>query len=562
MKYDLCVVIPGRREEFISRTIEDVLKNRRGKTQVIAGLDEKWAEPPIKDHEDVIIYHTNKAIGQRAMTNRCVELSDAKYIMKLDAHCMVSEGFDLALLEGFKKLGDNVVQIPVLYNLHAFNWKCKKCGNEWYQGPTPTHCQNPGEQRGDSECDGKEFERVMVWKPRFNRKSEFYRFDPDLHFQYHADRKKHPEAVGDYPETMSAQGSCFVVSREKYWELNICDESWGSWGNQGSEVACKTWLSGGRLVTNRKCWYSHLFRTQGGDFSFPYPQSGKQVDHARKTSQDLFLNNKWEMQIRPLSWLVEKFWLVPGWNDKDLAQIKSVPFNLDKGNDRTILFYTDNQLNLQIAHKVQKQLKSIGLPIVSVSLKPMTFGQNIYIPRKRGYVTMAKQILAGLEAIKTKYVFFCEHDVVYSPSHFDFTPPRDDVYYYNTNVWKIRYSDRHCVRTDDCKQLSGLCCSTELALQHFRKKVKQLEERVNDPDFNKFVRKCGFEPGTHRRPERTDDFGCDRWESKIPNLDIRHDKNLTSTRWSPEEFVNKKFTDGWREADQVEGWDLKALALK
>ena len=24
----------------------------------------------------------------------------------------------------------------------------------------------------------------------------------------------------------------------------------------------------------------------------------------------------------------------------------------------------------------------------------------------------------------------------------------------------------------------------------------------------------------------------------------------------------KKFTDGWREADEVEGWDLKALALK
>lgn len=51
--------------------------------------------------------------------------------------------------------------------------------------------------------------------------------------------------------------------------------NYGSWGNQGIEVACKTWLSGGRVLVNHNTWYAHMFRTQGAEFGFPYPQSGR-----------------------------------------------------------------------------------------------------------------------------------------------------------------------------------------------------------------------------------------------------------------------------------------------
>ncbi len=106
-----------------------------------------------------------------------------------------------------------------------------------------------------------------------------------------------------------------MMTREKYWELNICDETWGSWGQQGSEVGIKTWLSGGRVVVNQRTSYAHAFRTQGGDWGFPYPLSGNQVEHARNMCKDLFLNNKWDKQIYPLSWLIEKFKPVPDWHD-------------------------------------------------------------------------------------------------------------------------------------------------------------------------------------------------------------------------------------------------------
>jgi len=325
----------------------------------------------------------------------------------------------------------------------------------------------------------------------------------------------------------------------------------------GTELACKSWLSGGKMVCSKNTWYAHMFRTQGGDFSFPYPQSNKQVDHAKQYSQDLWLNNKWPGAKKPLSWMIEKFWPIPGWTEKDLNKLGGQMNKSDKG----IIFYTDNQLKLSIAHRVQSQLKSIGLPIVSSSLKPMSFGdKNVVSGDKRGYFTMFKQILSALEALETKYVFFCEHDVVYHPSHFDFTPPKDDVWYYNVNMVKVNSETGNTVKTNDCKQVSGICVNRELAVKHYKKRVEMVKERIKahgDHDFNKWVRSMGFEPGTHLRPERVDDNTCESYSSKYPNLDIRHGGNLTATRWSPDQFVNKKFTEGWTEGNiyEIPGWE-------
>jgi hypothetical protein len=301
----LSVLIPARNEIFLARTVEEVLKKKRGNTEVIVGLDGAWADPPLEDHPGLVIFYVPEAIGQRAMTNQLCRLSKSKYVMKLDAHCILDEGFDVKMMD---EMQDDWTMIPMMYNLHAFDWKCMQCGKRTYQGPTPTGC---------SECENTtNFKKKMVWRPRMNRCTWQWAFDRDLKFQYWQDRK--PE--GDIVDTMSLLGACFMLTREKYWELNICDEDFGSWGQQGTEVACKTWLSGGRLVCNKKTWFSHLFRTQGGDFGFPYAISGKQVSHARNLSKELFLNNKWKSK-HSLKWLVEKFWPVKEWSQDDLNKL-------------------------------------------------------------------------------------------------------------------------------------------------------------------------------------------------------------------------------------------------
>jgi hypothetical protein len=149
---------------------------------------------------------------------------------------------------------------------------------------------------------------------------------------------------------------------------------------------------------------------------------------------------------------------------------------------------------------VRKQLEKVAdkVQIVSVSLEPFEFGKNIVLDLKRGYVTMFKQILAGLEALDSKYAFFAEHDVLYHPCHFDFTPVKNDVYYYNQNVWQIRYADGFAVYWD-CKRQSQLCGDREFLIRHYKERIRKCEEVG-------FSRKMGFEPGTHNRPERVDDF--------------------------------------------------------
>ena len=112
-----------------------------------------------------------------------------------------------------------------------------------------------------------------------------------------------------------------MLTKDKWLELEICDESLGSWGSQGIEVAVKTWLSGGRVIVNHKTYYAHMFRTQGGDFSFPYHMPNKQVQYAKSRIREIFFNNKWDKQIYPLSWLVKKFSPVPGWESTDLEKV-------------------------------------------------------------------------------------------------------------------------------------------------------------------------------------------------------------------------------------------------
>jgi glycosyltransferase involved in cell wall biosynthesis len=520
---DVSILIPARNEEFLVRTIEDILSNIEADTEIIVVLDGAPALSPLPVHERVRVIENKESIGQRAATNQAARLSDAKYLIKTDAHCAFDKGFDRKMIE---EMHDDWTMVPTMRNLHVFNWVCED-GHKRYQGPSGP-CV---------ECN-KPTRKDIVWIPKKSPQSNSYCFDQEPHFQYFNDFCKRPEGKGDITETMSLQGSFFMCTREKYWELGLSDEAFGSWGSQGIEVACKTWLSGGKVMVNHKTWYAHLFRTQGGDFGFPYEQKGSQVDHAKKYAKEMFFDNKWDKQKLPLSWLIEKFWPIPGWTEEARQKIKDWPIqrNLTKG----IIYYTDNEIDEGLMKKCQDQILKSGLPIVSSSLKPIDFGINIVINEKRGYLTMAKQILAALEKSTSDIIFFCEHDVLYDSSHFEFIPSKRDVYYYNVNVWRVRATDGFAVKVDDCRQLSGLCGYRETLIKHFKERVRRIETEG-------FSRKMGFEPGTHTRKERVDELKSDKWNSKGPNYDVRHGKNLTSSRWKPEEFRDKRYTIGWRE---------------
>ncbi|MFA5830880.1 MAG: glycosyltransferase family 2 protein [Candidatus Paceibacterota bacterium] len=611
--YDLSILIPARNEEFLKRTIEDILANVEGNTEIIAVLDGYQTELPADAKLRVI--HNPSALGQRAATNQACKLSKAKYVMKVDAHCSFDKGFDVKMMS---EMRDDWTMVPIMRNLHAFNWVCPD-GHARYQGPSGP-CAEPG-------C-GKPTVKDVVWIAKKNPQSVSYCFDQEPHFQYFNEYRKRPECgKGDITETMSIQGSCFMLTRDKYWELNISDEALGSWGSQGIEVACKTWLSGGRVVVNHKTWYAHMFRTQGGDFGFPYENPGKKVAHAKQTVRELFFDNKWEKQIYPLSWLLEKFWPVPGWSEESREKLRAWPLQngkampaqkaepapallpesvptpevaasqgavddelgyrvkpgmtnsaypsvipaeagihvgsqsepvtsnaVDSGSRAGmtsvgIIYYTDNLLDEKIMNVCQKQLLKAagGKKIVSVSLQPMDFGQNVVLPLPRGYLTMFKQILTALLVIDTDVVFFCEHDVLYHPSHFDFVPPDRNVWYYNSNYWFLRHSDGFALHFN-ASPLSGLCVYRDIAIKHYQERIAMVEEIG-------FSYNIGFEPMTHGRIKWKNWYPFQVWQSAAPNVDIKHGKNLTRARWTIDLFRKKPTI--WKEAniDTIPGWN-------
>ena len=160
------VIIPARNEQFLNRTIEDVLAHSEADTEVIVILDGQWPQEPIKDNDRVVLVHLSQSIGQRAACNLGARISQAKYVMKLDAHCSMGQGFDRIMIEDMQP---GWTMVPKMYNLHAFDWACQECSLHRYQSPS-----------GPCKQCGGETKQEIIWKAKPNPETTAMRFDRNL----------------------------------------------------------------------------------------------------------------------------------------------------------------------------------------------------------------------------------------------------------------------------------------------------------------------------------------------------------------------------------------------
>ncbi len=231
--------------------------------------------------------------------------------------------------------------------------------------------------------------------------------------------------------------------------------------------------------------------------------------------------------------------------------------------NKGIIYYTDNRVSEPIFSLVQTQLIASKLPIVSVSLKPITFGENIVLNLQPGYLSMITQIMKSLEKSEADYVFFCEHDVLYPLSHFEFNPKADNIFYYNANIWRWKYPEDLLITYDRLICLSGLCVNRKFALNHYQErlqKIKELELKVGKSREPLWARRWGYEPGTKKtkRGGFSDD-NFETWYSAEPIIDIRHGRTFSQSKVTLDSFIHQPYN--WREnsLDQVPGWNLKEL---
>lgn len=275
------VLIAARNEPYLQRTITDAFNKAEGELEVIAVLD--GYRPSIEDHKNQILIYHPEWIGQRQAINQAAKLATGKFIFKVDAHCIFDKGFDIKLADDCEY---DWTTVPTRHGVIEDKWK-KRGGVVNYMRMT-----SPSE-RGDLGL------RATAW------------------YQY----RKRPCAAEVLSDIMILQGSGWFLHRERFWELGGMDEKHGHWGAMGCEMACKTWLSGGRLVRNKKTWYAHWQRgrrkpesRKGSQPRFYYlPRETVRIAHAY--AKDLWFNNKWPKQEREFKWILDKFAPLLGWRD-------------------------------------------------------------------------------------------------------------------------------------------------------------------------------------------------------------------------------------------------------
>jgi glycosyltransferase involved in cell wall biosynthesis len=276
------VVIPSRNERFLNETINDVFDKASGDVEAIAVLDGYWPDPMPQARKNLILLHHGTPRGLRAASNEGVGIAKGKYILKIDAHCMFQKGYDEILQANMQP---NWVVIPRRHSLDPINWAIENNGKP----PRDYHALCFPDPKKDHDWGMHGIEWPQRVKERMNN------------------------SAYDIDDTMSCQGSAWFMEKKWFTDFlhGMNEHGYGTFAQEFQEIGNKTWLGGGEVKVNKKCWYAHLHK--GKTYGRMYHQNSNEIVDGHNYSAWFWATNQWKDRIHDLGWLVEKFWPVPTW---------------------------------------------------------------------------------------------------------------------------------------------------------------------------------------------------------------------------------------------------------
>jgi len=253
----ISVIIPSRKEDeqYLDKTLKSLHDTCLWPIETIVYCDNfKPSKNGYYCTEKIL--HSDDYVGQRYAMNRMVEKAEGKYIFRMDAHCKMSDCWDVKLKASCKK---NTLVTTIFDGLDSSSWSST------------------------------------------NRDNGFVRITPQLK-SFFVRGWKHIEERETEEETMGISGSAWMILKEYYEELGGSDESLGEYGYIGSEWPLKIWLTGGRCVIRTDVVCYHLFRK-----AMPF-----NIDETARLGAYEKLHRQWvegnDPRIkRPMGWLVSKF---------------------------------------------------------------------------------------------------------------------------------------------------------------------------------------------------------------------------------------------------------------
>ena len=288
----ISVLIPARNEKFLNKTIKSVLKSATGEVEVLVLLDGAPPAKPIPDWKRVRVFENEKAGGIGAASWQLAQEARGKFIMKLDAHCLLEKGWDKTLAAhcDYRDL-----LVPARYQLKDVGWK-RGYGPIHYLFLTYPWIQEPQFGAG---LHGKKWQSEDGLAKRAVGRQYFW---PERAWKDRA----------PLDDIMAFQGSCWFMHRDRFLELGGVDKHCILWG-ESLQVTFKTWLSGGRCLRDKSTWYAHLHK--GRRHGRGYWMDKRFMQRINLWSADYWMNDRWEhpLKERTMHDFVDHFWPIPGW---------------------------------------------------------------------------------------------------------------------------------------------------------------------------------------------------------------------------------------------------------
>ena len=259
------VMIPCVQEDYqyLKRTIDSLWSNASGPIEIIVAFDGF-----VPDTTPVDIRHVSfvPMVGQRVAMNQMVDMAEGEFILRIDAHCAISQDWDARMKDS---CGPNTII--------AADGDCLRDMEKW---------------RGDGSDGGMwAFMDNIGLKKCYNWKNPGKRYLEE--------------------PMMTTMGQGYMIRKDYYCAKGGCDEDLGSYGDMGVEWALKTWLTDGKIVMRTDVVISHLFR--------PNAKAPFKIDNDMRLKASNKLYKEWILGKgqdvkKPFWWLLNKFNYYAKWS--------------------------------------------------------------------------------------------------------------------------------------------------------------------------------------------------------------------------------------------------------
>lgn len=296
------IIIASRVAQYLQQTVDDLLAKAEVQVEVIVVLDGYWPEPMLKSDPRVVILHQGEQhdnLGMRAAINSGMRIARGEYVMKIDEHCMVDQGYDVKLAADCE---DNWVVIPRRHRLDAENWEIVEDG------------------RPPIDYMYVEYPYLIPFDRTQGLHGEIWKKTSDL----------------EIDDTPTLQGSCYFA-KKAYWEKLFPDgmdeENYGTFTQEAQEISMKVWLSGGRVIVNKKTWYAHHHKGKSGKgYGFSneqYRAHEADKEKGRRFAIDYWLSTK--DYLHDFAWFVNKMFKdMPHWENWEQRIVKDAEHDWSK----------------------------------------------------------------------------------------------------------------------------------------------------------------------------------------------------------------------------------------